>query len=242
MKGTYRTFRGRSLILIALFVTYTAALPVAVGASSTTATSFVSSYPVCGVVPSSSVHVTTTPTCVVHAPVGANVRIVLRSGWRWGTPVASTRDVIVRKVTRSSEGVDGATLHAAAVGDATIHVTGTVFCPPGVVCPALAILWSLRVIVTKSPRPATLKVTASDNGHTYTMQSGDRLVVSLVAASMHSWSEPNIMGSVIMRRASGRGGVTATGMFVAGRVGRTMVVALEKPDCSTSCLTPTHLF
>jgi hypothetical protein len=45
-------------------------------------------------------------------------------------------------------GVDAITLHAAAVGRATIRTTGTVYCKPGVACPDLALLWTLKVIVT----------------------------------------------------------------------------------------------
>jgi hypothetical protein len=55
---------------------------------------------------------------------------------------------VVTNIAHGSMGVDAVTLHAAAVGRATIHTTGTVYCKPGVACPDLALLWSLRVIVT----------------------------------------------------------------------------------------------
>lgn len=76
------------------------------------------------------------------------MRIKLRSGFRWGYPVSNSRSVVVTLISLSSRGVNGATLHAASSGHATIHVTGTVYCKPGVMCPDLALLWSLKVVVT----------------------------------------------------------------------------------------------
>jgi hypothetical protein len=58
--------------------------------------------------------------------------------------------VVVTTISRSSFGVNAVTLHAAAIGRATIRTTGTVYCKPGVACPDLALLWSLIVIVTKN--------------------------------------------------------------------------------------------
>jgi hypothetical protein len=56
----------------------------------------------------------------------------------------------VTTISRNSITVTGATLHAAKIGHATIRATGTVYCKPGVACPDLALLWSLKVIVTKN--------------------------------------------------------------------------------------------
>jgi hypothetical protein len=56
--------------------------------------------------------------------------------------------VVVTTISRNSIGVHDFTLHAAAIGRATIHVTGTVYCKSGVACPELALLWTLKVIVT----------------------------------------------------------------------------------------------
>jgi hypothetical protein len=89
-------------------------------------------------------------TCVISVSLGTNVRIKLRSGFRWGYPTSNSRAVVVTSISRDSIGVVGARLHAAALGRATIRTTGTVYCKPGVACPDLALLWSLRVIVTKS--------------------------------------------------------------------------------------------
>jgi hypothetical protein len=79
---------------------------------------------------------------------GTNVRIKLRSGFRWGYPVSNSRAVVVTTISRNSIGVHDFTLHAAAVGRATIYVTGTVYCKPGVACQELSLLWTLKVIVT----------------------------------------------------------------------------------------------
>ena len=88
--------------------------------------------------------------CVISIRLGANVRVKLRSGFRWGYPVSNSRAVVVTTISRDSIGVDAVTLHAAAIGRATIRTTGTVYCKPGVACPDLALLWTLKVIVTKA--------------------------------------------------------------------------------------------
>ena len=64
--------------------------------------------------------------------------------------MSNSRAVVVTTISRDSIGVDAVTLHAAAIGRATIRTTGTVYCKPGVACPDLALLWTLRVIVTKA--------------------------------------------------------------------------------------------
>ena len=92
----------------------------------------------------------TTNGCVITLRLGQSVRVRLRGGFRWGDPVSSSRDVVVSKVTRNSIGVDAMTLHAAAIGRATIRVIGTVYCKPGVACPDLALLGRITVIVEKA--------------------------------------------------------------------------------------------
>jgi hypothetical protein len=117
------------------------------GASTTTTT--VSGTQRCGVVANPKVHINASGSiCVISMKVGVNVRIKLRSGFRWGNPVSNSKDVVVTKIAHGSMGVDAVTLHAAAIGRATIRTTGTVYCKPGVACPDLALLWSLKVIVT----------------------------------------------------------------------------------------------
>jgi hypothetical protein len=150
MKGTFGAFLGRSLAVAVVTSSILATSGSTVGASSvTTTTRAPSVLSACGVVASPSVHfVSKDSPCVIRVRVGTNVRIKLRSGFRWGYPTSNSRAVVVTTISRSSTGVHAATLHAAAVGHATIHATGTVYCKPGVVCPDLALLWSLRVIVT----------------------------------------------------------------------------------------------
>jgi len=47
---------------------------------------------------------------------------------------------------------------------ATIRVTGTVYCKPGVACPELALLWNLKVIVTRLGRRNFLRYIEKSSG------------------------------------------------------------------------------
>jgi hypothetical protein len=147
MKGTFGAVVRHSLAVAAVTSSLFAAGSIA-GAASTT-TTLPSKASACGVVASPSVHfVSTESPCVIRVRVGTNVGIKLRSGFRWGYPVSNSRAVVVTTISRSSIGVTNFRLHAAAIGRATIHVTGTVYCKSGVACPELALLWTLKVIVT----------------------------------------------------------------------------------------------
>jgi len=149
MKGTFGAFLRRPLI-VAVFVLSTVATSASAGATSDTAKA-ASVQSVCGVVVNPGVHVVSKGSpCVIRVKLGTNVRIKFRSGFRWGYPVSSSSVVVVTSITRTSIGVNAATLHAAKIGHATIRATGTVYCKPGVACPDLALLWSLKVIVTKN--------------------------------------------------------------------------------------------
>jgi hypothetical protein len=151
MKATHGAFLRRPLIIATLVVSLLATTVTTVGATSVTTTTISSADKYCGVVPNSSVHVVTTGSpCVISVRLGANVRIKFRSGFRWGYPVSNSRTVVVRSISRTSIGVVAVTLHAAAVGHATLRTTGTVYCKPGRACPDLALLWSLKVNVTKT--------------------------------------------------------------------------------------------
>ncbi len=151
MKGTFGAFLRRPLI-VAVFVLSTFATSASAGATSDSAKSEAASVQsVCGVVINSAVHVVSKNSpCVIRVKLGANVHIKLRSGFRWGYPVSNSPEVVVTSISRTSIGVNAATLHAAKIGHATIRATGTVYCKPGVACPDLALLWSLKVIVTKN--------------------------------------------------------------------------------------------
>jgi hypothetical protein len=245
MEGTLEAFRRCSVAVIVLSIAAVVLAPVTSAvAGSTTTTVAAKIPPTCGVVASSQVRVVTTDgLCTVRTHVGANVRIVLRSGWRWSPPLSSSPHVTVTKIFRSSIGPDGATLHAVSAGNATIHVEGTIYCAPGKACPELAMIWSLKVVVTKSlATPKTLRLNASDSGHFYTVHSGERFIVTLKANSLYAWTEPRTMGTSAVQRTSGQAGVTATAFFVATKTGKSMVVAMELPSCSVNCLSPTRLF
>jgi hypothetical protein len=144
MRGTFGTHLRRSLALTALLSSILVGTVTGAGATSTT-----SALSACGIVASPAVHlVSKSSPCVIKVGVGTNVRIKFRSGFRWGYPASTSKAVVVTTISRSSIGVNSATLHAAAVGHATIRATGTVACKPGVACPDLALLWIIKVIVT----------------------------------------------------------------------------------------------
>jgi hypothetical protein len=147
VKRTLGVTLARALVVF-LFASSTLATSGSLaGATSTPLVS--SARSTCGVVASPSVHIVSSNSiCVVRVRTGTDVRVKLRSGFRWGYPVSNSRSVVVTTISRSSIGVIGFTVHAAAIGHALIRVTGTVYCKPGVACPELALLWSLKVIVT----------------------------------------------------------------------------------------------
>jgi hypothetical protein len=149
MKGTIGALLSRPLIIATLTLSVLTTSVTSVGATTTTVAS---AQKTCGIVANPAVHVVSKgSTCVISVHLGANVRIKLRSGFRWGYPASNSRAVVVTTISLSSMGVDAVTLHAAAIGRATIRTTGTVYCKTGVACPDLALLWSLEVIVTKNP-------------------------------------------------------------------------------------------
>lgn len=211
--------------------------------ASTTTTTEPAPPPLCGVAASDLVRVVTTDApCTVATHVGGSFEIVLRSGWRWGTPESNSKSVIVSHVAKSSMGVATAVLTATSAGVATIESAGTLYCAPGKVCPDLAILWTLQVIVTKSASAAlTLNLTSADIDNTYRVRPGDRVIVSLTAAPKYAWSEPTVAESTVMRQIFGRAGASANGLFVARSPGRTVLVATQKPNCG-DCSLKSHRF
>lgn len=148
MKGTTGAFLRRPLILATLVVSILLTSVTSAGATSETTTTLTRAQQ-CGVVANPAVHIVSTGSiCVISMRLGSNVRIKLRSGFRWGDPVSDSKAVVVTKIAHGSMGVDAVTLHAAKIGRATLRTTGTVYCKPGVACPDLALLWTLKVIVT----------------------------------------------------------------------------------------------
>lgn len=147
MKGTFVASLRRPLIAALLIVSILAGSGTAVSASSVTTTVTTASLK-CGVVASPAVHFVSTSPCVIRVRVGTYVHIKFRTGLRWSKPVSNARAVAVSVISRSSIGVNAATLHAAAEGRARVVATGTFYCKPGTMCPDLAVLWSLEVVVT----------------------------------------------------------------------------------------------
>jgi hypothetical protein len=151
MKGSYGAFLRRPLVIATLMASLLATSATTVGAASVTTTTVSSAAKYCGVVPNPSVHVVSKGSpCVITLRLGGHVRLKLRSGFRWGYPISNAKAVTVSTISRNSIGVDAVTLHAAALGRALIHTTGTIYCKPGRACPDLALLWTFKVIVIKS--------------------------------------------------------------------------------------------
>lgn len=147
MKENLGTLLGRALIVTALTVSTIAWTSSEVRASTPHATAGQST---CDIVMNPSVRIESKIPCVVEIRLGGNARLNLSTGFRWGDPTSTSSAVKVTSISRDSIGVISAVLHAAKVGRATIHDTGTESCNPGVMCPDLAILWTLRIVVTKT--------------------------------------------------------------------------------------------
>lgn len=149
MKRVFDTSVRRPLIALLLMVSMFVTSGSIASATSVTTTTLATPLTTCGVVASPAVHfVSKGSPCEIRVRVGTNVRIRFRTGLHWSNPVSNSRAVAVIVISRSSIGVNAATLHAATMGRARIVATGTVYCKPGTMCPDLAMLWSLEVIVT----------------------------------------------------------------------------------------------
>lgn len=198
--------------------------------------------PPCGVVASPDVVITAQPEpCRVTTHVGATIHIVLDRGFRWDTPTSDSSAVGVVNVERRSSGRLDADLRAQSVGQATVSATGSVLCPPGRPCPALARLWSLHVTVGASS-PSTITVTAVDSGRSYTLHEGDGLVVQLSGVSNYTWTEPASSDQGVLQSIGGSSGVTASATFLAVAIGAVEVTATDNPNCYPQCLAPSRLF
>jgi hypothetical protein len=102
----------------------------------------------CGVVPAPQVVITTDSVpCHVSTHVGVAIHVVLDPGFDWATPASDSGAVDVARVVRQPTGRLDADLVAVRAGQATVSATGSVLCPAGRACPALARLWQIRVTV-----------------------------------------------------------------------------------------------
>ena len=118
--------------------------------------------PPCGVVASPDVVITnSTQSCSVSTHVGVTIHIVLDPGFTWGTPSSDSTAVEVVNVKRQSSGRLDADVRTLRIGLATVSATGSILCPPGQPCPALARLWALHITVGAStPRSAALRASS----------------------------------------------------------------------------------
>lgn len=238
------TLLRRALLVATVgLASFSFATPIA-SAATTSTTLATRATATCGVVPSTVVRVLSADSpCTVATHVSASFEILLKSGWRWGTPVSSSKSVIVSQLTKTSKGVTSAVLTATSQGVATITSTGTIYCAPDKACPGLAMLWTLHVIVTKVASVAvTLRITSDDVDNTYDVRTGNRLIVTLSPTAKYQWSEPTAAQSNVVERSAGRHGATASALFVARTPGRTRVVATQSPNCGTKCSSKPHRF
>jgi hypothetical protein len=147
MKGTFGTFLGWTLIVTALTVSTIASTSSEVRASTSHATTAKST---CDIVLNPSVRIESKVPCVVQIRLAGNARLNLGTGFHWGIPTSTSSAVRVTSISRNSVGVFSAVLRATKVGRATVRDTGTEVCNPGVMCPDIAILWTLQVVVSKT--------------------------------------------------------------------------------------------
>lgn len=200
--------------------------------------------PTCGVVVSTSVRVLAVATpCVVATTAGSAFRIVFGTGYRWIISQVDTTLIRVGGVTMLAGGGLSATIHARQAGQTLVMAVGRVSCQASKPCAALALLWSLRIVI--SPKHAPLLsafVTQANGGRTYTLHRGQALIVQLTGPTIYRWSEPMSSRSTVLRRTSGTSGHPATGNFVAAGLGRATVTAVGTPSCYPQCLMPSRLF
>ncbi len=105
----------------------------------------------CGVVASPDVVITnSTQPCSVSTHVDVTIQIVLDAGFNWGTPSSNSSAVEVVNVQRQSSGQLDADVRTRRIGQATVSATGSILCPPGQPCPALARLWALHITIGAS--------------------------------------------------------------------------------------------
>jgi len=91
-----------------------------------------------------------TQPCNVSTHVGVTIHIVLDPGFNWGMPSSDSSAVEVVYVQRQSSGRLDADMRTLRIGQATVSATGSLRCPPGQPCPALARLWALHITVAAS--------------------------------------------------------------------------------------------
>lgn len=249
MKGTFGAFRGRALVAVTVLCVFTLSSPVTVSAATSVTTTTAPATvltPTCGVVPSSSVRIISkSEPCVVTTHVGATFNVELRAGFRWHVPVSNSKAVSVSAISLAPTGQRTlvARVKALHAGTALVSSSGVIVCATGRACPDLALYWALKVIVTDTVSgSAMVAMNNSDSGRRYTLHVGDSVNLALAGLRMYWWTEPTSSHQSVLERTTGTTGHQAMAHFVATAPGRVSVMAVENPNCSPTCLPPTHLF
>lgn len=182
--------------------------------------------------------------CIVVTAVNESFRVALPIGFRWGAMTSTSRVVRVTSGASPAAGGLKGTITGLRAGLATLHSAGTMVCPAGVACPALARLWSLVVVVTvAASAPVRLPISTSDSGRQITLQRGDRLNVYLVGPSSYAWTTATASNSAVLNRVSADSGSSVSrAVFVARGPGWSTVTAVDNPRCYPQCLPPSRLF
>ncbi len=249
MKGTFGPFRGHALLSFTILCVAATSSPVWASAASPITTTTMRATvltPTCGVVPSRSVRfISKSEPCVVTTHVGDTFDVELRAGFKWHLPVTSSMAVSVSAVALAPAGQRAlvARVRAVRAGTTLVSSSGVIVCATGQACPDLALYWALNVIVTaRSSASVMLAMNNTDSGRRYTVHVGDRVILTLAGLPMYWWTEPTSSHQLVLARTGGSTGHRAVAHFVASAPGRVSVMAVENPNCSPTCLPPTHLF
>lgn len=232
MKNSARLLAAAGALLVA-----TAAL-VPLGATSAPAATSTSPKSGCGIPTSGAWQLTSRVPCRATAPAATSVSFNLNSHFHWSIPTSNSTAVTI-SATRVAPGGMRGTLHAVHAGTALLRATGVMVCPAGKACPALAMLWTLRVkVVAPSTGHVTVTVTQTSNGNTVTVREGDLLDVTLAGITINTWSVPTASDSSVLERISATAGHA---IFLALGTGTATVRAVNNPSCLPKCLEPSGL-
>lgn len=230
------------MVAIAI-VTSTLIVSGASAATSSTSHSSARVASACSVVPASGVHVSRPGSpCVVTVAVGEQFHVSLDAGWRWSNPLVSTGVVRLGKVTRGPNGGLQTTVVALRLGRSTIAATGTIICKPGIACPALARLWSLRVVVSNTRGPRTYVALLADSGKTFTIHVGDHFVLNLIGSNPYTWTVPTSNVAAVLALVGDSMGTTLRATYLAVAPGTVRISATNNPSCYPECLAPSRLY
>lgn len=213
---------------------------LALGDSSTSRISTTSS---CGLVHAGATRVlSSSAPCLVATLLGASFQATLPSGFRWSAVRSSTDALRVREPGPRAATGGRVSVVARLLGRATLTSTGTMVCAVGVACPALARLWSLRVLVVATAHsPLTLLLSQDDAGRVMTLRVGDRLVLALARSTLYLWSAPISSMPVVLAPVNSSGGDIARATFIAREPGSAVLNVSETPRCYPECLMPSRL-